>query len=105
MAAIYTQEVVNILNSHDVMSEYRNHKKGSYTAKMFVPGNFFSEGNIYVGVAFFCPEPFKLFLHELNIATFEVIDSMEKDSARGPYRGGFPGVIGPLFKWESIKSD
>ena len=104
---LYNEDGVNILNSHDVMSEYRKkpHKKGSYTAKMFVPGNFFSEGNIYVGVAFFCPEPFKLFLHELNIATFEVIDSMEKDSARGPYRGGFPGVIRPLFKWESIKSD
>jgi lipopolysaccharide transport system ATP-binding protein len=30
---------------------------------------------------------------------FQVIDSLDGDSARGDYAGPFPGVVRPLLQW------
>ena len=36
-----------------------------------------------------------------DAVAFQVIDSLDGDSARGDYAGPFPGVVRPLLKWST----
>lgn len=101
----YNEEGVNIFNTHDTVSELNNklHPKGIYTATMWIPGNILAEGIVLVGVAIIKISPFQIYFHELNAVSFNVIDYMRGDSARGKYVLGFPGIVRPLMEWHSAK--
>ena len=47
-------------------------------------------------------DPYIVHIHEMNLITFSIVDSMEGDSARGKYGGVFPGVVRPILNWEKI---
>jgi lipopolysaccharide transport system ATP-binding protein len=36
-----------------------------------------------------------------DAVAFQVIDSLDGDSARGDYAGPFPGAVRPLLKWST----
>jgi lipopolysaccharide transport system ATP-binding protein len=36
---------------------------------------------------------------EREVVAFQVIDSLDGDSARGDYAGSMPGVVRPLLRW------
>jgi lipopolysaccharide transport system ATP-binding protein len=100
---LFNEQGINILNSHDVISSLSKYprKKGFYSATVWIPGNFLSEGLITVGVAVLNQGPFRIHFHEPDAVAFRVIDSIEGDSARGKYTGGFPGIVRPILKWDT----
>jgi lipopolysaccharide transport system ATP-binding protein len=101
----YNEEGSNIFNTHDTVSELNNkpHEKGIYTVTMWIPGNLLAEGIVLVGAAVIKISPFEIYFHELNAVSFNVIDYMRGDSARGNYVLGFPGMVRPLLEWHNLK--
>jgi lipopolysaccharide transport system ATP-binding protein len=99
----FNDQGVNIFNTHDTVSELRREprKKGIYTATMWVEPNLLNEGAVVVGVAVIKIEPFKIYFHERDAVSFNVIDHLRGDSARGDYTLGFGGAVRPLCQWET----
>lgn len=102
---LYNQEGLNIFNSHDVMTGNGDNrkKKGKYTATVWIPGHLLTEGIFSVSVALFLPNPLDVLIHEKNKLSFEVYTDFAKQTARGNYADGFPGVVRPLLNWELTK--
>ena len=102
-ANLYNNEDANIFNSHDVTSAIRTEKRipGLYEATMRIPGNLLSEGSFYFNIALFIPTPFEIFVYEERVISFDVVDEMKGDSARGQYTQGFPGYVRPLLQWDA----
>jgi lipopolysaccharide transport system ATP-binding protein len=101
----YNDQGVNIFNTHDTVSDLRikPRGKGKYTATMWIPGNLLAEGIVIVGVAIIKIEPFTIYFHEMDVVSFNVVDNMRGDSARGEYLLGFPGLVRPLLQWQTVK--
>lgn len=100
------EEGINMFNTHDTVSDYRNEvrQKGIYKTTMWIEPNLLAEGVVLVNVAAIKIEPFTILFHEVGAVSFTVIDYMKGDSARGEYTLGFPGVVRPLCKWTTVKN-
>ena len=72
---------------------------GRYISTAWVPGNFLSEGTFFLGAAISTMNPVVVHLFERDVVAFQMIDSMDGDSARGDYGGPMPGVVRPKLKW------
>jgi len=46
-------------------------------------------------------DPVKIHFFERDIVAFQVIDTMDGDSARGDYAGPMPGMVRPMLNWTS----
>ena len=92
-----------IFVSHDWDSKWRTEPRsiGIFTSTVWVPGNLLSEGSIFVGAAVTTYEPLEVHFVEWDAVTFNVIDSLDGDSARGDYAGLMPGVVRPILRWEN----
>jgi lipopolysaccharide transport system ATP-binding protein len=75
---------------------------GRYRSIIWIPGNFLAEATVSVHVALSTIRP-SLVVHffERDAVAFEVIDRQEGNSARGHYAGPYPGVIRPIFEWDT----
>ena len=73
--------------------------KGCYTSTAWIPGNLLSEGTLLVEAAVSTIEPNIVHVYERRAIAFQVIDSLEGNSARGDYPGPMPGVVRPLLNW------
>jgi lipopolysaccharide transport system ATP-binding protein len=67
----------------------------------WIPGNFLAEGTLIVGAAISTQDPVVIHLWERDAVAFQIIDSLDGDSARGDYGGPMPGVVRPLLSWTS----
>jgi lipopolysaccharide transport system ATP-binding protein len=74
---------------------------GRFISTAWIPGNFLAEGSLFVGAALSTINPVIVHFYERDAIKFQVIDSIEGDSARGDYAGNMPGVVRPLLKWET----
>jgi lipopolysaccharide transport system ATP-binding protein len=72
---------------------------GRYVTTAWIPGNFLAEGTFLVGAAISTMNPVVVHFHERQAVAFQVIDSMEGDSARGDYGGPMLGVVRPILRW------
>ena len=101
----FSEDGINIFNTHDTGYEVKDQPraKGIYSTTMWIPGNLLAEGVVIVGVAIIKKDPFAIYFHELDAVSFNVIDYIRGDSARGDYALGFPGLMRPLCKWETVK--
>lgn len=88
---------------HDWQSEWRTKPRsvGTYATTMRIPGNFLAEGNVYVTAALSTYEPFEVHFEEREAIVFNVVDSLDGDSARGDYAGLLPGAVRPVFDWRT----
>ena len=102
---IYDNGDLHLFSSHDVTSVHRHSKKdsGDYEATVWIPGNLLSEGVFFVSIALFIPTPFEIFMYAEKVISFNIVDEMIGDSARGTYTLNFPGCLRPLLNWESKK--
>ncbi|MDQ1560097.1 MAG: lipopolysaccharide transport system ATP-binding protein [Pyrinomonadaceae bacterium] len=103
-AGFYNEESVLLFLTHDCDPAWRGKPRpaGRYVSTVWVPGNFFAEGSISVGVAISSHVPaVVLHAHEGDAVAFQVIDSLDGDSARGDYAGAMPGVLRPLLEWDT----
>lgn len=103
----YNEQGVCVFVAHDWNSRWRTVPRpcGKFVSRMKVPGNFLAEGTIFVTVAATTYSPFEVHFVERDTISFSVIDSLEGDSARGDYTGLLPGVVRPVFDWETKRSE
>lgn len=74
---------------------------GRFISTVVIPGNLLAEGTMFVTVAMNTMEPEAIHYLERDAVAFQVIDSMDGDSARGDYAGPMGGVVRPLLQWET----
>lgn len=94
--------VVFVAIDNDTTWNRRPRPVGRYTCLSWIPGNFLAEGSFLVDVAVTTFVPFEVHFHEPNVIAFQVVDSIEGDSARGDYGGHLPGVVRPILEWETV---
>lgn len=101
---LFNEEGVNVfvVIDHDPAWRRRPRPVGRYTASVWIPGNYLAEGSLTVRAAITTLSTMNVHLDELDVVVFQVIDSMDGDSARGDYAGPHPGVVRPLLKWETV---
>ncbi len=100
--SIWNSEGINVCVAVDVDPEWRRVARppGKYIATGIIPGNFLAEGAFTVNTTLWLQEPARnCEYHVTDAVAFQVIDSLEGDSARGDYIGDLPGVTRPLLKW------
>jgi lipopolysaccharide transport system ATP-binding protein len=100
---VYNTEGVCVFVIQDLSPESRRSQRsiGRYVSTAWIPGNFLAEGTLSVGVALTSFYPMNVHFYERDSVTFQVIDSLEGNSARGDYAGSMPGVVRPIFNWTS----
>ena len=101
---LLNDEGVCVFSTFDSTPEWRKKRrpKGRYTATAWVPGNLLSEGSFFVNAAMITLAPHTIrqfFVREA--VSFQVIDRMEGDSARGDWAKEIKGVVRPLLNWET----
>jgi lipopolysaccharide transport system ATP-binding protein len=70
-----------------------------------IPGNFLSEGLLIVDAAISTMDPVTVHVHEREAIAFQVVDSIDGNSARGEYGGTFPGVVRPRLDWRTVAEE
>lgn len=78
---------------------------GRYITTAWIPGDLLSEGMVYVSAHMKTLEPLELHYHAHQQIAFQVVDSMEGDSARGAYAGPVDGAFRPKLDWETTVVD
>jgi lipopolysaccharide transport system ATP-binding protein len=74
---------------------------GRYISTAWIPGNLLSEGVFYIGPGIYSLNPYMKCFRINDAVAFQVIDSMDGDTARVDYAGNLSGVIRPILKWET----
>ena len=72
---------------------------GRYIGTAWIPGNFLSEGILYLQCGLTTMEPSIEQFTERDIVSFQIVDSMDGDAARGDWGGPLQGAVRPLLKW------
>jgi len=100
---IFNGEGIHLFVTNDRNSEWYRKKrvKGRYVSIAWIPGNFLAEGKVVVNAAVSTLKPVRVHFYERDAVGFQVVDNFEGGSARGDYRGTFPGVIRPILNWET----
>lgn len=100
---VFNEEGVYLFVTNDQGPDWRRRTRpvGRYISTVWIPANYLAEGTLIVGAAISTLDPVTVHVFERDAVAFQVIDSLEGDSARGDYAGPFPGVIRPLLPWET----
>jgi lipopolysaccharide transport system ATP-binding protein len=100
---LYNEEGVLLFIAIDSDPAWRDKARtvGRHTSTAWIPGNFFAEGSLTVNAAVSTFDPVYVHAGETEAVAFQVVDSMDGDSARGGFAGVLPGVIRPLLRWEN----
>jgi len=99
----YTQDGVCafVLFDNDAGWKQRPRDCGTYRSRVRVPQNYLSEGGMVLGAALSTMDPLTVHCHVCDVVTFQVIDKLEGDSARGEFAGHVPGVVRPMLLWST----
>ena len=92
---------VFVVGDHDPAWRKRPRPAGRYVTRAIVPGNFLAEGSFIVTAALSTFDPVIVHFRERDAVAFQVIDSLDGDSARGEFAGRMPGVVRPLLEWQT----
>jgi lipopolysaccharide transport system ATP-binding protein len=100
---LVNDEGICIFITLDVDLKWRKKKrpKGTYIATAWVPGNFLAEGSFFINAALLTLEPEIAQFNEREVVSFQTIDRMEGDSARGDWAKNLKGAVRPLLTWET----
>jgi lipopolysaccharide transport system ATP-binding protein len=90
---------VFIAGDHDPEWERRARPAGRFVTTAWIPGNYLSEGTLVVSAAISTMDPVIVHFFERDAVAFQVVDSLDGDSARGDFAGPIPGVVRPLLQW------
>lgn len=97
----YNEEGLEVFSSDDLDPTWRRRSrpKGRWVSTAWIQGNFLSEGTLFVAAGIHTMDPIVLQCSERDAVAFQVIDSMDGDSARGDWPAHFGGVVRPLLNW------
>ena len=100
---LFNEEGIEIFTTIDTDPDWRQQPRpvGHYTSIAWIPGNFLAEGTVFVGVAARTLDPMIRRFQANEVVAFQVIDTMEGDSARVDHAGGMGGIVRPLLKWDT----
>lgn len=74
----------------------------SYRSKCWIPGNLLTDGTYFIRVGLTeIQVPIRKHVVERDVIVFQVVDTMEGDSARGRIAHSYPGIIRPKLRWET----
>jgi lipopolysaccharide transport system ATP-binding protein len=92
-----------VMTVFDVDPEWRGRPRpaGRYITAAVVPGNFLAEGTLFVTASMFTTDPFIRQFFESDVVAFQVVDTIDGDSARGDYGFEVRGVVRPILQWSS----
>ncbi|WP_028457969.1 ABC transporter ATP-binding protein [Chloroflexus sp. Y-396-1] len=101
---LYNEDNVAVFTTLDLDPEWRGRPRppGRYTARVTIPGNFLAEGSLYVEAALTTLDPPIGQFAERDAVAFQVIDSLEGNTARGDWAGNLSGVVRPLLPWSTV---
>ena len=102
-----TEDGVTAFRTYDVDPEWRRKRRptGRYVSTVRIPGNFLAEGTMFVTAAMTTVEPGLRQFYEEDAVAFQVVDSLDGDSARGDMAGNVAGVVRPLLDWSTRHSE
>ena len=97
----YNEESVLAFAAADLDPAWRQRPRPArrYVSTAWIPGNLLSEGTLFVGVGLATMNPTVTQFQERDVVAFQVIDSLDGDSARGDWTGPWGGAVRPLLKW------
>jgi lipopolysaccharide transport system ATP-binding protein len=98
---IFNQEGIHVFTAVDQDTEWRKRTRpaGRYRSTAWIPGNLLSEGMLFVNAVLVTLNPNVLHYYVRDAVAFNVIDSLDGDSARGDWVGSMSGAVRPLLKW------
>jgi lipopolysaccharide transport system ATP-binding protein len=79
----------------------RVRSNGHYLSSVTIPGNLLAEGILLVDCNLLTLNPDILQFNAKSVVSFNVVDNMEGDSARGDFAKNIPGVVRPLLEWDT----
>lgn len=100
---VFNDEGVHLFGTFDQTPEWRGRPRppGRYLSRARVPGNLLAEGTIFVNACLARPQPFTAIFTARDAVAFQVIDTLEGNSARGDWGRRIGGVMRPLLEWET----
>jgi lipopolysaccharide transport system ATP-binding protein len=78
---------------------------GRLVSTAWIPGNFLAEGTVFVSAEVFSADSVKSHFRVRDLVAFQVVDSLDGDSARGDWEGAMPGVVRPMLEWTTSPAD
>jgi len=98
---VINDEGATVFITHDCDPAWRRKPRpaGRYRSTARIPGNLLAEGLMMVSAAVSTHDPLKVHFFERDAVAFQVVDTLEGDSARADYAGHMPGVVRPLLDW------
>lgn len=95
------EEGVYAFGAQDLDPEWRGRRRpvGRYVSTVWIPGNLFAEGMFFVDANMNTLQPFIFQFQCRSAVAFQVVDSLEGDSARGDWTGKMRGLVRPMLNW------
>lgn len=100
---VVNEEGLEIFTAIDNDPTWRKRERpvGRYVSTVWIPGNFLSEGILYIGPGIYSLDPYMKHFSFNDAVSFQIIDSLDGDTARADFVGNMNGVIRPMLKWET----
>jgi lipopolysaccharide transport system ATP-binding protein len=100
---LYNEESVLVFSTADLDPAWRRRPRptGRYVSTVWIPGNLLSEGMLFVSAVLDIMNPHVHQFKERDVVAFQVIDSLDGDSARGDVVGEWAGAVRPLLQWST----
>lgn len=86
---------------HDPDWKRKPRPTGRFVSTVWIPGNFLADGTMSVSIMMATMKPERTHFSELDVLSFQVIDNMNGDTARGDFVKSMPGVVRPLLPWKN----
>lgn len=100
---VVNEEGIEVFSAHYSNPDQSGHhfSTGHYVCTGWIPGNFLSEGILYIGPGIWNMNPNFRRLSVHDAVAFNVIENIEGNTARAGWSGNLPGVVRPLLKWDT----
>jgi lipopolysaccharide transport system ATP-binding protein len=97
------EEGLHVFSANDTDPTWRRRPRpvGRYVSTVRIPGNFLSEGMLFVDAALTTLAPDIHQFTERQVVAFQIVDAPEGDAARGDWAGRMKGAVRPLLQWQT----
>ena len=97
---LFNEEGDWLFTTIDTDPDWRGRRPaGTYTSTAWIPGNFLSEGLMFVQSSLFTLDPLIVQFEPRDVVSFQVVDSLDGNTARGDWPGTMKGAVRPLLEW------
>jgi lipopolysaccharide transport system ATP-binding protein len=99
--SLHNEKSECVFTTTDLDPEWRRRPRpaGRYVSTAWIPGNLLPEGTFCVGANLATHDPYSKQFAERDAVAFNVVDSMDGDSARGDWASHWAGVVRPVLQW------